>query len=380
MEKIKLTDDLLMFLTTGFAPYKDHPELKLGKYNIDDYYNALYKYVCSFSGNIAITLSGGKDSRLLAELCNKAGHTTTTITFGYDRNGIENRIAEKVSKTLGMKHIFLAIKPEMYIAANFQEMIQLIKFQNPWEIPDIIYHLHKPILSCYDAVLDGYALTLSAREQRFYRPKNTLSLMFSLIHFDEIITPKYRENVRSRLIARFKDMTKDEFNFFITFDMFAEKYNAIKKYLFNLCIPFFDSGEIRNIEFSIPEKDIVQNIFRKYNLCTAKIQMTSSPFPLWFPWYIHYGYSYFHIFMSNMSGLKSKIIVNQGVWLEHRDKYADAIRKLCNDINLKTLLKEGVFDKQVFMEKMNNVNCREDYALVMERLVNYYFWKVKNNV
>jgi len=39
------------------------------------------------------------------------------------------------------------------------------------------------------------------------------------------------------------------------------------------------------------------------------------------------------------------------------------------------LLKEDIFDQQVFMEKMNNVNSREDYALIMERLIYYYFWK-----
>lgn len=372
-----MNENILSYLTVGFAPYNNYPELKTGKYVIDDYYDALYDYICSFSGDIAITLSGGKDSRLLAELCKKAGHNTTTITFGYDKNSIENRIAEKVSNKLGMKHVLLAIKPEMYTADNFSNLTNVMNYQVPWQIPSLIYYMHKNILSDFDAIFDGWGLTLTLRERRFYRTKDTFELMSSIIHFDDIIKCESRELIQNKLINRFKNMTPDQFCYFLSFDSFAEQYFFIKQHFFNLCIPFFDSSAVRDVYFSIPEKDIIIRMFRKYNLCTAHIQMTTSPFPLWFPWYIHYGYTYINGFKSNIRGLKSKVVLNQGIWLQHRIKYVEAIKKLCKDIHLENLIKDDVFDEHVLIEKMNNVDCREDYALVIERLINYFFWKMK---
>lgn len=372
---MKIEENILSYLTVGCVPYNNYPELTIGKYTIEDYYKVLDEYISSFSGNIAITLSGGKDSRLLAELCHKAGHNTTTITFGYNSNSIENRIAEKVSKKLNMKHLLLPIKPEMYTIKNFTDLVNSSKYQSPWMIPALLYYFHRDALSSYDAVLDGYAVTITAREQRFYRPKNTLELISTILYFDEVIKPKYRDMINEEHVTRFKNMTPDEFIFFHTYDMFVEPYNIIKKNWFNMCIPFYDSKPARDVQFSIPEKDIVKNIFRKFNLPTASIQMTQSPFPLWFPWYINYGWGYLNGFMSRIEGLRSKLLVKQGLWLEHRTKYIDTIRRLCKDIHLIDLLKEDIFDQQVFMEKMNNVNSREDYALIMERLIYYYFWK-----
>lgn len=117
---------------------------------VADVEKELESYFMKFSGKkVAVMLSGGKDSRLIVEMCNSLGLDTTAITTGYKRDSRENIIAEKVSSALRIPHMFLELKPEIYSEENLRRSI-LFRESDPTSSPsptDYYYRIYFPSLT-----------------------------------------------------------------------------------------------------------------------------------------------------------------------------------------------------------------------------------------
>ena len=140
--KILDTDAITEYLSIGYTldgktfekgvKYKpqhmEYPRFIKTNTSIPIIHSTLEKYFNNYSGKkVAVLLSGGKDSRLILEMCNRLGLDTTSITIGYNEDMNENIVAKKVSSKLGVPHRFLGIN-EAYSYENMKKIVSLSKY------------------------------------------------------------------------------------------------------------------------------------------------------------------------------------------------------------------------------------------------------------
>ncbi|MCD6599966.1 MAG: hypothetical protein J7L19_05315 [Dehalococcoidia bacterium] len=349
-----------------FPKLKTRPDV-----TIADVKRELKNYFMKFAGKkVAVMLSGGKDSRLVVEMCNSLGLDATAITIGYRRDSRENIIAEKVSSALGIPHMFLELKPEIYSEQNLRQSILFCE-ADPTSLPFLTHYYYRDTLSNFDVVFEGHYLTTSLREDRFYQPKDNMKRLLRAITFDSIIKEAAREKVKQRLILQnenemLNEMCLQEFK-----DALFKKFD-ITKNLFNLEWPNNDEN-VLNAIWSLPDKGTVKAILKKYDYGTRRLPCTRSPFPLYFPWIIHYGYKY----LKNLTGgVRGGLISNadMGPWCGYEKIHMNIVKNLAGKLSLPDSLGLEFLDNSVVKRKIERISQRRDYASSIERLVRVKIW------
>lgn len=103
--------------------------------------------------NVAIQLSGGKDTRLIVTLAHSLGIDFTAITYG-ERESVDIEIARKVAKKLGIKHSVYSITPDIFTPENIYDFVEmtngLILLTGFYR-----FQLNKKAAQKYDVILAG---------------------------------------------------------------------------------------------------------------------------------------------------------------------------------------------------------------------------------
>jgi len=348
-----------------FPKLKTRPDV-----TIADVKKALENYFMKFAGKkVAVMLSGGKDSRLIVEMCNSLGLDTTAITIGYKRDSRENVIAEKVSLALRIPHMFLELKPEIYSEENLRRSILLCK-ADPTSLPFPSHYYYRDTLSSFDVVFEGHYLTSGFREDRFYQPKDNMKRLFRGTTFDSIVKEGAREKVKQRLMLQNENKTFTEMCLQKLKDDFM-KFD-ITRNLFNLEWPGNDEN-VLNAIWSLPDTGIVKAILRKYKYKTRRLTCTRSPFPLYFPWIVHYGYKY----LKNLTGgVRGGLISNadMGPWCGYEKIHMNIVKNLAEKLPLSNSLDLEFLDNSMIKRKIAGITRRRDYANSIERLVKVKIW------
>lgn len=338
---------------------------------VADVKKELETYFMKFVGKkVAVMLSGGKDSRLIVEMCNSLGLDTTAITVGYKRDSRENVIAEKVSSALRIPHMFLELKPEIYSEENLRRSILFCK-SDPTSSPSPTHYYYRDTLSSFDVVFEGHYLTFILREDRFYVPKNNIERLLRDTTFDSIVKEGAREKVKQRLILQNQNRTLNEISLQKSKDTHFKRFD-ITKNLFNLECPGNDENVLSTL-WTLPDKGIVKRILKKYNYKTRHLPCTRSPFPLYFPWIVHYGYKY----LKNLTGgVRGGLISNadMGGWCGYENIYINIIKDLAEKLSLSNSLDLEFLDNSMVKRKIGGIARRRDYADSIERLVKLKIW------
>jgi len=336
---------------------------------VADVKKELETYFMKFAGKkVAVMLSGGKDSRLIVEMCNSLSLDTTAITVGYKRDSRENVIAEKVSLALRIPHMFLELKPEIYSEENLRRSILFCE-SDPTSSPSPTHYYYRDALSSFDVVFEGHYLTFILREDRFYQPKDNIKRLLRDTTFDSIVKEGAREKVKQRLILQNQNRTLNEISLQKSKDTHFKTFD-ITKNLFNLECPGNDENVLSTL-WSLPDTGIVKRILKKYKTCS--LPCTRSPFPLYFPWIVHYGYKY----LKNLTGgVRGGLISNadMGGWCGYEDIYINIIKDLAEKLSLSNSLDLEFLDNSVVKRKIVGIARRRDYADSIERLVKLKIW------
>ena len=349
-----------------FPKLKTRPDV-----TIADVKEELENYFMKFAGKkVAVMLSGGKDSRLVVEMCNSLGLDTTAITIGYKRDSRENIIAEKVSSALGIPHMFLELKPEIYSEENLRQSI-LFYESDPSCSPFPTHYYYRDTLSSFDVVFEGHYLTSCFREDRFYQPKDNMKRLLRATTSDSIIKEATREKIKQRLMLQYENSTLAEMCLQKLKDILFKKFD-IAKNLFNLEWPGNDENVLSTL-WSVPDKGIVKAILKKYNYKTRYLPCTRSPFPLYFPWIVHYGYKYFK---NVAGGVRGGLISNadMGPWCGYEKIHMDIVKNLAEKLSLSNSLDLEFLDSSVVKSKIERISQRRDYANSVEKLVKVKIW------
>lgn len=328
------TDAIAEYLSIGYTlegktfekglKYKpqnmEYPRFIKTNTSIPVIHSTLEKYFNSYSGKkVAVLLSGGKDSRLILEMCNRLDLDTTSITIGYNEDMNENIVAKKVSSKLGVPHRFLRIN-DVYSYENMKKIVSLSKYP-PGFIRPYFYHFRK-VFSEYAAVFRGDHMTYPLREDKFYQPKDHLDRLLRAIHFNPIVKTKYKDKVKQKLISEYKGKSLNEICLQKILNSRFRSLDSTKK-LFNLEFPALND-EVLNVMWSMPEKENVKKILKKYNYKTYNMRCTRSPFPLSTPWLIHYAYDRFNR-------------ISQGCWSGYEDIRDSVFRELKEKTDIKNI-------------------------------------------
>jgi len=349
-----------------FPKLKTRPDV-----TIADVKRELEKYFMKFAGKkVAVMLSGGKDSRLVVEMCNSLGLDTTAITIGYRRDSRENIIAEKVSLALGIPHMFLELKPEIYSDENLRGSILFCE-SDPSSSPFLTHYYYKDTFSNFDVVLVTHYITAHLREDRFYQPKDNMKRLLRATTFDNIIKETVREKVKQRLILQNENKTLNEMCLQETNNAHFKRHDVTKN-LFNLDYPPNDEN-VLNAIWSLPDKGIVKAILKKYDYKTRRFPCTRSPFPLYFPWIVHYGYKY----LKNLvGGVRCGLISNadMGPWCGYEKIHMNIVKNLAEELSLPNSLDLDFLDSSVVKRKIERITQRRGYTSSIERLVKVKIW------
>jgi len=356
-----------------FKPkHVDIPQLKLSpQISIEDVKRALEEYFMKFNGKkVAVSLSGGKDSRLILEMCNYLDLDTTAITFGYKKDSRENIIANKVSSALNIPHIFLELKPEIYSLENIRETLEVYKY-DPSSAPSEVHYYYKDILSEFDVFFKGDALTFAPREERFYQPKDKIKRLIRSTTFDNIVKPSTREKIKLQIIENNKDKNINEI-FLNQLKNFRFRRFDVTKEIINIEIPGINE-KVLNTMWSLPEKGLVKKIMKKYNFKTYNLPCTRSPFPLWFPWIIHYGYKYLKNFMLSIDATMISNL-DMGIWSNYWHIYCRLMTDLAKKLSLPQSLHLDFLDSAIVEKKLKYAEEHVDYAKSLWKLIKLKIW------
>lgn len=174
---------------------------------------ALREQVSRIDGPLAVPLSGGRDSRMLACLAVAEGKAAEALTVSDDEGGeFEEEKAARVAASLTIPHECLRAAPEAY-PQNWEQRARLVEHQfvdHAWLMP-LSHRLDGAGL----AIVDGFGIdALLLRGSRFYRkealrlprPRDTSLAMFDgLRHYGKahlVLDERLRESV----VARARDL------------------------------------------------------------------------------------------------------------------------------------------------------------------------------
>jgi hypothetical protein len=264
-------------------------------------------YFSEFEGKeIAIMMSGGKDSRFLLEIANSQGCNVTGITLGITEKGNqENMIAKKVCNFLGKEHHFLKINIT-------KESIDYVTTETP-EIPvgltEFLYGNKEKLSEMFDIIFAGDHLTYPKREERFYQKRYDTIADRTMPKISKGIIPEDQEiRIQKELMEKYKDLSLEEASLVNIKDGRFKRVDTINSFL-DYRLPAINE-DILNALWSIPEKENIKKMMKLAKHKTLKLPCTRSPFKLKRHWLIHYGY---HILKNIRYINKTDMISNYGM-------------------------------------------------------------------
>lgn len=245
---------------------------------------------------IGFLLSGGKDSRLLLALAKSLDLDLTALSITDREDRSELAVANQVAEALNVPHEILKL-PDSFSPDVILEIVKLTDGLVSF-IGYIPMYLLKDKLSNFDAVLTGDLVTeiMDMGEYRWYESKDPIKVL-KRKHFGAgriLLKEKYLKKVEDKFVSRYKDKTLEE----IVIDTEIRNrrirgLEVMKKMGVPIVAPVLD-GKVISATYSLPFEHrihgrLATSILKKSYPELASIRTTRSMFPLYFPWWVHFG-------------------------------------------------------------------------------------------
>lgn len=277
----------------------DIPKLEVFDADISDVEDALKKSIEAVTkgkDRIGVLLSGGKDARLLIALVNSLGLDVTGVNVGDKRNRDEEKIAAKVAKALGVPFKFVNIPDDISpsIVSEIGSVSDgLISFSGC----SPIYLIRDDLAKDFDIVLAGTLMTevMDTCEYRWYDSKNPLDVMKRKhLKGSKLLVPEYAKKVEENFLSAFRDKSLEEIILETEYKNRSTAFVVLNQ-LMDVVVdtPVRDKDVVSSV-FSLPLEQringrLATDIMKKSFPSLAAIPMSKTRFPLFFPWWLHYG-------------------------------------------------------------------------------------------
>ncbi len=245
---------------------------------------------------IGFLLSGGKDSRLLLALAKSLDIDMTALSITDRSDRAELAVAGMIAHSLNVPHKILTL-PDSYSPDVISDIVKI----TDGLIPILGYmpvYMLRDQLKRFDVVLTGDLVTeiMDMCEYRWYESKDPMAVM-KRKHFGAgrtLLKEKHVQNVEEKFTSMYTDKSLDE----IVLDTEIRNrriqgLDAIEKMGINIKAPVLDSNVISST-FSLPFEErthgrLATSMLKKSYPVLSNIRTTRSIFPLYFPWWVHFG-------------------------------------------------------------------------------------------
>jgi asparagine synthetase B (glutamine-hydrolysing) len=277
----------------------DIPEIKTFNATISDVGEALKKSISTSvkdKEKVAVLLSGGKDARLLVGLAHSLGIDVSAVNIGDKRNRSEEKVAYQVAKALNIPFKVVHIPEEIsptFISEIVEQTDGLISFTGVTPT----YFIRNELSKDFDILLTGNLMTeiMDTCEYRWYDSKDPVEVMKRKhMKGNKVLIPEYAKKVEEHFMATFKDKSLEQI---ILETEFRNRSLYMKTLNKLMDIPFVApvaDKDVISATFSLPLKQrmngkLATSILKKSYPSLVAIPMSKTRFPLFFPWWLHYG-------------------------------------------------------------------------------------------
>ena len=242
------------------------------------------------SKKIALLLSGGKDSRVLAALAKEIGLEIECITYRGNEN--EVKAAENVAKQLNYPCKVIDVPKDYFFNNDYAKQALNLTNGNPHYFNFVYFFGFKEQLQ-YDTIFSGEVMTefMDTGEYRWYEGKPKEGLLQKELYLPLVKEPYYTEAIeRLKTIWEQQDLN--------TFILERKRdriiYLNILKKLIHLSAPAMNENVLSEV-FSLPLKTrsgsrLTREILKKISPDLFKLPTGRSPLSLRYPLWIHQGY------------------------------------------------------------------------------------------
>ena len=358
---------------------------------IKDVENVLKNSILKLTKNknkIGVMLSGGKDARLLLALAKSLKINVTAVIVGDGEKRTEEIAAIKIAKTLKTPYKLVRIpkKVSSGIVTRINKVTEgLIQFSGITPM----FLIKDELAKDFDIVLNGNLMTeiMDTCEYRWYDSKNPVDVMIRK-HFQGrlILKNEYFKIVQENFISRFKDKSLEEIILETEYVSRMRGINALHKLgCIEIGIPAADIDVI-STTFSLPIQKrtngrLAISILKKSYSEIAGIRSPKTPFPLSYPWWIHYGmqeiknrYYYFKNGSKIWNGkprAHKMGMWDQGFFFKYR--IGDYVKKSLENIDFYMIKQDPV--KQILD---NHFSEKKDETTYLAKLVTLKNWLDNN--
>jgi hypothetical protein len=342
------------------------------KYVQKRYINAVDK-ASKGKKNIGIFFSGGYDSRLILVVLLSLGYDVTAITFGTKENR-EYEISNRVAKSVNVPQVFLEINADVYSEENAEGLAKVYDGKLD-ALNGIRYYHYRKELKEFDVIFCGESANEVMRTQdlRWYnmvagKISGDVASHFTKkrIYLSSIVKEPYLSNVEKRFEDICRNKSFEEIMYYMKVKYVYKPKERLLGKLFNFNLPGIDD-EVVSAIYSLPFHQrsgtfLTKYILKRLNKDLYKLPVTMSIFPLYFPWWIHYGYR--RIFPYKHSAGRGKLPSFIRIGLH------ESIKQL-PDMNL------DVIDRKKIISIINDFKVNDSYTSIA-RLLTILFWIRKN--
>jgi hypothetical protein len=239
---------------------------------------------------IALLLSGGKDSRVLAGLAKNLGLEIECITYRGNENEI--KAAQNVAKELNYPCKVIDVPIDYFFNESYIKNALQLSNGNPHFFNFVYFFGFKDQLD-YDVIFSGEVMTefMDTGEYRWYEGKPKEGLLQKEQYFPLVKEPYYTEAIeRMHHIWEKQDLN----TFIIERKRDRIIYLNLLKNLINLCAPAMYENVLSEV-LSLPLQQrsgskLTRDILKKTSPELFKLPTGRSPLSLRYPLWIHQGY------------------------------------------------------------------------------------------
>lgn len=246
----------------------------------------------SSKSKVAISLSGGKDSRLLVALCKHLCLEVDCITWTGGDNKREVESARKVSKVAGYDHKVIKLNGYKFFDDKYAEKSIKITDGNPAYFTLVPYYIMESEME-YDVIFDGNMMTefMDAGEYRWYNGSDVRKGLLSKENILPLVIQSYHDKVNDKLNRIF---AKDENQVIVERKIDRLISGYLRKKHFNIISPAMYESVLSEV-FSLPLKErigsrLVRNMIKKLSPELYRVSTSRSPLSLRYPLWIHQAY------------------------------------------------------------------------------------------
>jgi hypothetical protein len=319
LDKMKVNDNAVAeFLTLGFVlgdntfregekaeRIVDVPEFETNRNSsvsdVEESFKASIENAVRGKENVAIHLSGGKDTRLIVTLAHSLGIDFTAVTYG-EKGSVDIEIAKKVAKKMRLQHRISVISPNDFSVDNIYEVVKATEGLVPFTSFVGGYQSNKKLFPEFDVVLAGSLMSEIMDTWDFKRyPKDPLEAMKKRWGYLPIVKAEYLSYIDDKLKDMYDGKSLEEILCETTIkNLFLRSLGFYIARGINICPVVLDTAVLSNV-YSLPHSKRRNCYLAKKIIKRVKPELLYLPYsysgymiPLAFPYIIHQGLRVMH--------------------------------------------------------------------------------------